>query len=56
MGYREELPESEGDINVAFASFGSQSNENKASILKARYKKGIEKRVLMKGYKPKGIK
>lgn len=43
MGYREELPESEGDINVAFASFGSQSNENKASILKARYKKGLEK-------------
>ena len=43
MGYREELPESEGDINVAFASFGSQSNENKASILKDRYKKGLEK-------------
>lgn len=43
MGYREELPESEGDINVAFASFGSQSNENKVSILKARYKKGLEK-------------
>lgn len=43
MGYREKLPESEGDINVAFASFGSQSNENKASILKARYKKGLEK-------------
>ena len=39
MGYREELPESEGDINVAFASFGSQSNENKAFILKDRYKK-----------------
>ena len=43
MGYREELPESDGDINVAFASFGSQSNENKASILKDRYKKGLEK-------------
>lgn len=43
MGYREELPESDGEINVAFASFNSKTNEDKADILKKRYKKSIEK-------------
>jgi hypothetical protein len=43
MGYREELPESDGEINVAFASFNSMSNEDKSTMLKKRYKEGIKK-------------
>lgn len=43
MGYREVLPESNGEINVAFASFNSMSNESKSSMLKQRYKDGLKK-------------
>ena len=43
MGYREELPKNEGDINISFMSFNSKSNEDKASILKKRYKENAKK-------------
>lgn len=43
MGYREELPKSEGNINVSFMSFNSKSNEDKASVLKKRYKENNKK-------------
>lgn len=43
MGYREELPKNEGDINISFMSFNSKSNEDKASVLKKRYKENAKK-------------
>ena len=43
MGYREELPKNEGDINISFMSFNSKSNEDKASVLKNRYKENAKK-------------
>lgn len=43
MDYREELPTQEGPISVNFASFNSKSNEDKAHILKKRYKDGVKK-------------
>ena len=43
MGYREELPESDGEINVAFASFNSKSDGDKAYMLKKRYKENLKK-------------
>lgn len=41
-GYREELPKQEGDININYASFNSKSNEEKAFVLKKRYKDSIK--------------
>lgn len=43
MGYREELPKNEGDINISFMSFNSKSNEDKALVLKKRYKENAKK-------------
>lgn len=40
--YREVLPEQKGDININYSSFNSKSNEEKASVLKKRYKDGIK--------------
>lgn len=43
MGYREELPKNEGDVNISFMSFNSKSNEDKALVLKKRYKENAKK-------------
>lgn len=53
MGYREELPKDEGDINVTYSSFNAKSDSDKASLLKKRYreankKEGIEEKIRYK--------
>lgn len=42
MSYREELRKGNG-INVSFTSFNSKSNEDKASMLKKRYRDNLKK-------------
>lgn len=42
MSYREEWQKGNG-INVGFSSFNSKSNEDKASILKQRYRDNLKK-------------